>query len=95
MTGPKHQYCGCANFTLSSKPPCTNQHGSEMSAEEAQLSAFSTSGEDAIARPIEVYSEETPTPGSSQFDAYYEIDKTACWITEGGYKRVCSRLHIG
>lgn len=64
-----------------------------MSTEEAQLSAFSASGEDVIVRHIEVYSEETPTSSSSEFDAYYEINKTAGWIAEGGYKRVCSRFH--
>ncbi|KAI5121354.1 hypothetical protein M0805_000662 [Coniferiporia weirii] len=49
---------------------------------------FSASGEDAISRPVEITSENTPASGSSRFDTYYEISRTVQLIEEGDYKRI-------
>ncbi|KAK7022945.1 Diphthamide biosynthesis protein 2 [Paramarasmius palmivorus] len=55
----------------------------------AENTAFSTSGEEAIKRTIEVKIDETADHLSSEgFDEFYEIDRTAKEIEEGDYKRV-------
>jgi diphthamide biosynthesis protein 2 len=48
--------------------------------------AFSTSGEDAIARTIDVEIDETAS--SYKFDTFYEIERTANEIVKGDFKRV-------
>ena len=52
----------------------------------AENTAFSSSGEEVIARPIEV--EQEGVPLDEDFDAYYEIDRTVDQISKGDYKRV-------
>ncbi|THH05897.1 hypothetical protein EW145_g4460 [Phellinidium pouzarii] len=54
----------------------------------ATMQTFSATGEDAISRPVDIASESTPEPGSSQFYTYYEIDRTVRLIEEGNYKRI-------
>jgi len=50
---------------------------------------FSTSGEDAIRRTIPVHSEESASTLSlSQFEDFYEIERTTMEILSGDYKRV-------
>ncbi|EJC98372.1 diphthamide biosynthesis protein [Fomitiporia mediterranea MF3/22] len=63
-----------------------------MSSTEAQLQAFSSPGEDAITRSLDVSSEKTPAPGSSSFFAYYEIENTVRKIEQGNYKRFPDEL---
>ncbi|TDL18370.1 diphthamide biosynthesis protein [Rickenella mellea] len=43
----------------------------------ATVSAFSTSGEDAISRTVQIQTSETPSPGSAEFEDYYEIAEIA------------------
>jgi diphthamide biosynthesis protein 2 len=51
---------------------------------------FSTSGEDAIKRTIDVQIDETTDllSSSEEFDAFYEIERTANEIVGGDFKRV-------
>ena len=62
-----------------------------MSTPDTQQEAFSSSGQDAITRSLEVSSEKTPCPGTSEFTAYYDIERTVRMIEDGDYKRVCSK----
>jgi diphthamide biosynthesis protein 2 len=56
--------------------------------------AFSTSGEDAITRTIDVKVDKTASKlASTVFDNFYEIDRTAEEIVKGDYKRV-SFIHF-
>jgi hypothetical protein len=70
--------------------------------------AFSPSGEDAIARAIDIQVDaaEILDPSTPAFDEFYEIKRTASEIIDGGYKRVrreipvifclsCSRMRYG
>ena len=52
----------------------------------AENTAFSTSGEDVIARGIDVNQEEVPV--GQDLDEYYDIERTVGAIEEGDYKRV-------
>ena len=56
----------------------------------SENTAFSTSGEDAIKRTIDVKIDETADRLSSsyEFDLFYEIDRTADEIIKGDFKRV-------
>lgn len=59
----------------------------------AEHTAFSTSGEDAITRTIDVKVDTTADQlASSEFDQFYEIERTAGELIEGDYKRVSSFL---
>lgn len=59
----------------------------------AEHTAFSTSGEDAITRTIDVKVDTTADQlASSEFDQFYEIESTARELIEGDYKRVSSFL---
>jgi len=50
---------------------------------------FSTSGEDAIRRTIPIHPDESAlTLSPSQFEDFYEIERTATEILSGDYKRV-------
>ena len=56
--------------------------------------AFSTSGEDAIKRTIDVKIDETADRLSShKFNAFYEIERTADEISKGDFKRVSQIYH--
>lgn len=56
----------------------------------SEHTAFSTSGEDAIKRTIDVKIDETADRLSSshEFDLFYEIDRTADEIIKGDFKRI-------
>lgn len=55
----------------------------------AEHTAFTTSGEDAIRRTIDVEVDTTADRLSpAEFDNFYEIDRTAEEIIKGDYKRV-------
>ncbi|EEB95338.1 hypothetical protein MPER_05702, partial [Moniliophthora perniciosa FA553] len=55
----------------------------------AENTAFSTSGEEAIKRTIDVTIDETADHLTSEgFDNFYEIDRTAEEIEQGDFKRV-------
>lgn len=55
----------------------------------SEHTAFSTSGEDAIARKIDVQVNTTANIlASTEFNDFYEIDRTAEEIIKGDYKRV-------
>jgi len=54
--------------------------------------SFSSSGEDAIARTIDIQP-DGPDVGSSEivgFKEFYEIERTAKELVKGGYQRVCA-----
>jgi diphthamide biosynthesis protein 2 len=52
---------------------------------------FSTSGEDIIKKTIAIHADEsTLTLSPSQFDDFYDIERTAAEILSGDYKRVIS-----
>ncbi|KAL5482353.1 DPH2 [Sanghuangporus weigelae] len=53
-----------------------------------QSQTFSSSDEGAIERILNVSNEDTPSPGSAEFHAYYEIEKTVRVIQKGDYKRI-------
>lgn len=57
---------------------------------------FSTTGEDAITRTIDVHVDETASQFVSEqdFDDFYEINKTAEDIVKGDYKRVSCTRHV-
>lgn len=57
-------------------------------------SSFSTSGEDALTKTVAVRPEDTPVPGSDEFEEYYELERTAREIEEGDYHRVCDRRYL-
>jgi len=53
--------------------------------------SFSSSGEDAITRTIDIQP-DGPDVGSSEtfaFGEFYEIERTAKELVQGGYQRVC------
>lgn len=52
--------------------------------------AFSSSGEDAIARTLDVEVDKTADnlKDSAEFDAFYEIERIAREIEQGDFKRV-------
>lgn len=52
----------------------------------AENTAFSSAGDDAIARTINVEQEDVPL--DEDFDGFYAIDRTVREITRGDYKRV-------
>ena len=52
----------------------------------AENTAFSSAGDDAISRTIEV--EQEAVPVTEDFDDFYAIDRTAEEISNGDYKRV-------
>ena len=52
----------------------------------AENTAFSSSGEEVIARTIEVDQEDVPREES--LEAYYDIERTVQEISKGDYKRV-------
>ena len=55
----------------------------------SEHTAFSTSGEDAIARTIDVKVDKTADNlVSIEFDNFYEIEQTAGEIVKHDYKRV-------
>lgn len=56
----------------------------------AEGTAFSTSGENAITRTIDVQAEETVDfrKSPNQFQEFYEIDRTVAEIISGDYKQV-------
>ncbi|KAF9467555.1 putative diphthamide synthesis protein-domain-containing protein [Collybia nuda] len=55
----------------------------------AEHTAFSTSGEDAITRRIEVKADTTADQlAPSEFDQFYEIERTTGELIEGDYKRI-------
>lgn len=54
----------------------------------ATVQSFSASGEDVINRTIDVYTSETPKPGTEDFALYYEVERTLKLIEDGDYKRV-------
>jgi len=54
-----------------------------------ETTAFAASGEDAIARTIDVQLDTTANQLSpSEFEDFYEIERTAAEIVGGDYKRV-------
>lgn len=54
-----------------------------------EYTAFSTSGEDAITRTINVEADETADKlAEDEFDEFYEIERTVEEIVKGDYKRV-------
>lgn len=56
---------------------------------EAPTTSFSSSGEDVISQAIEVTRDTSANVLSpEQFDAFYEIKRTAKEIVHGDYKRV-------
>jgi diphthamide biosynthesis protein 2 len=56
---------------------------------DSEHTAFSTSGEDAITRTIDVKIDTTANQlALTEFDDYYEIERTAGEIVKGDYKRV-------
>lgn len=74
-----------------SKVPSLARSLTMMSADE-QSSAFSASGEEAIARTIDASSTSSARrPESSSVAEFYEIDRTAEAILKGDFKRVRSR----
>ncbi|TCD70390.1 Diphthamide biosynthesis protein 2 [Steccherinum ochraceum] len=54
----------------------------------AEASVFSTSGEDAITRTLDVHEEGPSNHSERDLLAYYEIGRTVDEIVKGGYKRV-------
>lgn len=57
----------------------------------AESSVFSTTGESAITRTIDVRPDTTADQLSVEdFDDFYDIQRTADEIVQGDYKRVCS-----
>jgi hypothetical protein len=61
----------------------------------SEQSTFSASGQEVIARTIEVDADRTAPLLSSpeEFREFYEIDRTAEGIIRGGFKRV-GRFHL-
>ena len=60
-----------------------------MQTSDSLTSAFSSSGEDAITRVLDVHKDiTTHSLSQSQFDDYYEIQRTTAEIIDGGFKRV-------
>ena len=61
----------------------------------AENTAFSSSGEDVIARTIDV-APDGPSNVRSEQDLvdYYDIERTAVEINKGNYTRVCIELHF-
>ncbi|KAL5524260.1 DPH2 [Sanghuangporus sanghuang] len=59
-----------------------------MSATGLQSQAFSSSDEGAIERTLNVSREDTPSPATAEFYAYYEIERTVQIIQKGDYKRI-------
>ena len=59
----------------------------------AENTAFSSSGEDVIARTIDV-APDGPSNIRSEQDLvdYYDIERTALEINKGNYKRVCTEF---
>ena len=59
----------------------------------AENTAFSSSGEDVIARTIDV-APDGPSNVRSEQDLvdYYDIERTALEINKGNYKRVCTEI---
>jgi hypothetical protein len=55
---------------------------------EKQYTAFSSSGEDAISRIIDLEIDETTRLPSSEFEVFYEIKRTANEIVKRNFKRV-------
>jgi hypothetical protein len=51
-------------------------------------STFSSSGVDAISQSIPVSLDADQLGSASQFEEYYEIERTAGLIFDGGWKRV-------
>ena len=63
----------------------------------AENTAFSSSGEDAITRPVELDSNEVALArnlSKEEFAAFYELDRIASEINSGGFKRVRSTRAI-
>jgi hypothetical protein len=59
----------------------------------AEHTAFSTSGEDAITRRIDVKVDTTADQlAAGEFDQFYEIERTTAELIEGDYKRVSNVL---
>ena len=55
----------------------------------------SSSGEDVIARAIDVLTDDVLDPLTQAFDEFYEVTRTVNEITDGGFKRVsCQTCHI-
>jgi len=57
----------------------------------AENTLFSSSGEEAIHRPVVINADELALARSlspENFEEFYEIERTAEEISEGGYKRV-------
>lgn len=57
----------------------------------SEPTTFSSSGEDAITRTIDIQP-DGPDVGSSEtfaFGEFYEIERTAKELVQGGYQRVC------
>ncbi|KAL5501871.1 DPH2 [Sanghuangporus vaninii] len=59
-----------------------------MSVTGLQSQAFSSSDEGAIERTLNVSREDTPSPATTEFYAYYEIERTVQIIQKGDYKRI-------
>ncbi|KAL5519746.1 hypothetical protein ACEPAG_1406 [Sanghuangporus baumii] len=59
-----------------------------MNTTGPQSQAFSSSDEGAIERILNVSSEDTPSSGSAEFYAYYEIERTVRVIQKGDYMRI-------
>ena len=61
-----------------------------------EYTAFSTSGEDAITRTIDLEIDDTPDRSSSshEFDAFYEIERAADEIIKGDFRRVSQFLQL-
>lgn len=55
-----------------------------------EVTAFSTSGESAISRSIDIEVDETADqlPSSKEFEKFYEIERTVQEIVQGRFKRV-------
>lgn len=60
----------------------------------AENTAFSSAGEEAITRSIDVEVDLTAQHlrSEEQFEDFYEIGSTARELVERGYKRVCTNL---
>ena len=57
----------------------------------AENTAFSSSGEDAVTRPVELNETEVAPArdlSTEEFVAFYELERVASEINSGGFKRV-------
>ena len=58
----------------------------------AEVTTFSSSGEDAISRTIDLHEEIPVALPQDQFDETYDIPRTVEEIEKGDYKRVGRRM---